>query len=159
MTTTRMRFLKEIIFAAPEAAGRAVELLEGPEGLFPSFPSREWKQQSLTLLSTLIDGIDHRTAVDRMQPIRSTAEGASPSASLFELPAETQEHLVALEPDQLPSVATRLAALEHEFWSGQPAKRTSVLLVELRAIAIFATSTGRTLFLWQCFDLRRQSDP
>jgi len=156
--STRMRFLREILFAAPGAAGRTVDLLQGPEGLFPSFPSRDWNQQSLSLLSTRIDGIDHRTAVDRLQPIQSTAEGASPSASLFEFPAETREHLVALEPDQIPSVATRLAALEHEFWSGQPAKRTSVLLAELRAMAVFATSTGRTLFLWQCFDFRRQSD-
>jgi hypothetical protein len=149
---------RRIVLAAPEAAGRAVDLIRGPEGLFPSFPSGDWTQQSLSLLSTLIDGIDHRTAVDRLQPLGCTAEGASPSASLFELPAETRDHLAALELDELPSVATRLAALEHEGWSGQPAKRTSVLLAELRAVAVFAQSTGRTLFLWQRFEFRRRSE-
>ena len=156
--TTRMRFIKEVLFAAPEDEGRAVDLLEGPEGLFPSFPSRDWNQQSLALLSTLTDGIDHRTAVDRLQPIQTTAEGAIPYASLFELPNETRDHLVALEQHQVPSLASRLAALEHQFWSGQPAKRTTVLLAELKAFAVFAASTGRAVFFWQLFDGRRRSE-
>jgi hypothetical protein len=85
-----MRSIKELLFAAPAAEGTAMDLLEGPEGLFPNLPERAFNQDSFALLSTLVDGVDHHTALDRLQPLRETPEGSAPKALLFEIPSDTR---------------------------------------------------------------------
>jgi hypothetical protein len=82
-----MRFIKEVLFAAPASEATGIDLVAGPEGLFPSFPERAFSQDSLALLSTLVDGVDHPTALERLQPVRETVEGSAPQALLSRSPA------------------------------------------------------------------------
>lgn len=152
---TRMRFIKEILFAASEDEGRAMDLMEGPEGLFPNLPERAFNQDTFALLSTLVDGVDHPTAINRLQPLRETPGGSAPKALLFEIPRETRDHLSALTDTQLTATASAWLALDRDIW---PAVRSTVLLTDLRAFARFASSTGRELFLWHFLDFRRQSE-
>ena len=114
-----------------------MDLIEGPEGLFPNLPERAFNQDALALLSTLVDGVDHRIAVDRLQPLRETPEGSAPKALLFEIPRETRDHLSALTDTQLTATASSWLALDHHIW---PAVRSTVLLTDLRAFARFASS-------------------
>jgi hypothetical protein len=77
---TRRRFIKEILFAASPDDASEMDLIEGPEGLFPSLPDAGLDQGSLALLSTLLDSIDHHTALERLHPLQETPEGSRPHA-------------------------------------------------------------------------------